>query len=220
MCVLSFLLLTNLGYCMLFFAHCISSPFPRSLPTTNCYKNDLGERKKKVILDSEFLCLSQCCCVNWVRRNGLCGLLCPSRVEQKPLHWDPERREAEKVSLCRSNVELSNISRKVGLAMPGLHKRRRFLLPRSFSLSPFSPGSFFFSSVSPSFPPPTAGASTRQRDSALPALLPESSFSVALNQHLHSLDKHVKGRGRKKGRTRERVTPSDEREPNKGDSCK
>lgn len=27
MCVLSFLLLTNLGYCMLFFALCISSPF-------------------------------------------------------------------------------------------------------------------------------------------------------------------------------------------------
>lgn len=60
------------------------------------------------------------------------------------------------------------------------------------------PLALFFFSVSPSFPPPTAGASVRQRDSALPAPLPESSFSVALNQHLHSLDKHVKGRGRNK----------------------
>lgn len=116
----------------------------------------------------------------------------------KSLHWEPERRGAEKVSPCRSNVELSNISCKVGLAMPGLHKRRRFLLSRSFSLSPSPPALFFFSSVSPSFPTPMAGASVRQRDSALPAPLPESSFSMALNQHLHSLDKHVKGRGRNK----------------------
>lgn len=52
MCVLSFLLLTNLGYCMLFFALCISSPFSlswaRSLPTptyTTSYKNNFGGKK-------------------------------------------------------------------------------------------------------------------------------------------------------------------------------
>lgn len=48
MCVLSLLLLTNLGYCKLFFALCTSSPFSlswaRSLPTTNCCKEGFGKK--------------------------------------------------------------------------------------------------------------------------------------------------------------------------------
>lgn len=72
-----------------------------------------------------------------------------------------------------------------------------------FLSSSFFPLTLFFFSLSSSFPPCTAGAGVRQRDSALPAPLPESSFSVALDQHLHSLDKHVKGRGRNKTPTGE-----------------
>lgn len=155
-------------------------------------------------------------CVNWVRVKGTCwhdNIFTPLlKVELTSClvgNWkggEPEKDQRKESSL-RGSKELSNISCKVGLVRLGLHKRRWFLFPSSFSLllcSFTSPFFFpFFFSTPLSFPPPTAGVSVWQWDSALPAPLAESSFLEALNRYLYLLNKYVALEEREKEKGRE-----------------